>query len=75
MKNLFRERLKNILDQLTNAQQEELFDKLGSSDKSFEELDDLDVLYLHAEFIILQYSSNPVLQGEDIRNVLIYPYK
>lgn len=86
-KQIIRERLRNILKQLSNDQQEELMEMLLTEPKfqpegypfsytckSFYELNDEEVAYLHKEFIELQYSDEPKLQGEDIRNVLIYPY-
>ena len=88
MEELFRLRLSNILSQLTNDQQEELFDTLYKepkfqpegypykySTKSFYELTDEEIKYLHDNFIEIQFSAYPKLQGEDIRNVIIFPFK
>ena len=88
MADLFKLRLSNILSQLTNDQQEELFDTLYEepkfqpegypykySTKSFDELTDEEIKYLHDNFIEIQFSDYPKLQGEDIRNVIIYPFK
>ena len=84
---IFKERLHNILEQLSSDQQEELFDKLFEQQefqpegypfkyktKSFHQLSEKEIKYLHDRFIDIQYSEDPTLQGEDIRNVLIFPY-
>ena len=85
---LFRERLHNILKQLTSDQRGELMEKLfekpqfqpkgypfNYNSKSFEELSDEEVKFLHGSFIDIQFSDDPTLQGEDIRGVIIYPSK
>ena len=85
---IFKERLKNILNQLTSDQQEELLEMLFEEprfqpagypweydSKTFEQLAPAEIKFLHDRFITIQYSSDPTLQGEDIRGVSIYPYK
>jgi len=84
---LFKARLKNILDQLSSDQSEEVFEWLLTDkrfqpkgypfdyrSKDFDELTDEEIKFLHDEFIQLQYSEELELQGEDIRGIQIYPY-
>jgi len=80
---LFKERLKTILRQLSSDQADELFESILKDDRfsyldscpSFEDLKPKEVRFLHDQFIVIQYSDDHRLQGEDIRGVLIYPYK
>lgn len=88
MAKLFRMRLETILKQLSSDQVEEVFEWLltnpkfapegyptNYTGKTFDELSWEEVKYLHDTFIQLQYSEEPELQGEDIRGVIVTPYK
>ena len=41
----------------------------------FTQLNDSEIKYIHDWFITRQFSDDPTLEGEDIRGVIIYPYK
>jgi hypothetical protein len=67
---IFRQRLRNILTQLSEDQQTELM-----PNKKLRIMDDDEVETVHTKFIDIQYSGKPFLAGTDIRHVLVFPYK
>ena len=67
--NLFKERLKNVLGQLSSDQRGELLEE-----KNFDELSDREIKSFHDKFVNIQYSEEPKLKGKDIRGVTIFPY-
>jgi hypothetical protein len=67
---IFRQRLRNILTQLSEDQQIDLM-----PDKKLTIMDDKEVEATHTKFINIQYSSKPFLGGTDIRHVLVFPHK
>jgi len=84
---LIKDRLTNIMRQLSSDQNEELMEMLYEipafqpkgypykyTSKDFNDLTGEEIKHLHDRFIDIQYSDYPKLQGEDIREVLIYPY-
>lgn len=70
---LYKERLKNILNQLSFIQCKELLGELAI--KEFEGLTYTEIKEVHDKFINLQFSTQPFLDNKDIRNVLISPFK
>jgi len=86
--NIFKERLHTILKQLSLDQIEEVFEWLltnpkfapegyptNYTSKTFDELNEKEIKFLHDTFIEIQWSDCPELQGEDIRHIIVYPYK
>ena len=70
--NIFKLRLGTICGQLKKEQIEELF-KGYTIDRDMLTLKENKII--HDRFIELQYSESPILNGEDIRRVIVYPYK
>jgi len=83
IESVFKSKLRDILHQLTSDQQEELFEKLYEKpefqppgypydykDKDFKELTEEEIKYLYQSFVTIVWSTNPKLQGEDIRDVI-----